>query len=238
MKSLIQRAEAAASETNRLLAALPPADYQRLYARLERVPLAKHQVLHEPDEPSRSAFFPLSGFVSLQALGADGTTVEVAAVGREGLVGLPIVFDPNGAPCTAVVQIPGVALRLSADALVTEFRRCEAFQVLLLRYARVLLAQTAQAVVCHQFHSVAQRLSRWLLTARDYAATNSLDVTQELIAGVLGVPRTCVSKAAADLQAADIIRIRHGHIAILDAVRLEAASCECYAIVRAAIRWL
>ena len=237
MAPLIQRAEPAASESNRLLSALPPDDYRRLQTRLERVELPKHHVLHEADDVTKYAFFPLAGFVSLQAIGRDGTTVEVATVGRAGVVGLPIVFGPTGAPYAAIVEIPGPALRLHADTLLTEFRRCQSVQLLLLRYARVLMMQIAQSVVCHQFHSVAQRLSRWLLTARDHATNDTLDVTQELIAGVIGVPRTCVSKAAADLQAADIIRIRHGHITILNASRLQAASCECYAIVRAAIHW-
>ena len=222
-------------ESNRLLAALPPSDFRRLAAHLERVILPKNKILHVADEVARHAFFVLGGMVSLQAIAPQGTTVEIATVGAEGLVGLPIIFGPNRAPYEAVVQIPGPALRITADALLAEFRRCSALQELLLRYTHVVLAQTSQSVVCHRFHTAAQRLSRWLLTARDHAAHHSIHLTQERIAHVLGVPRTRISAAAAQLQETNVIRFRHGTVTILNAARLQASSCECYQIVRDAI---
>ena len=233
MKQAIYRTERAASETNGLLAALPPDEFLRLQPRLERVHLLTHHVLHEADAIATYAFFPLAGFVSLQAIAPDGATVEVATVGSEGVIGVSIVLGPVRTPYEAIVQIPGPALRLSAETLRAEFRRCATLQALLFRYAHVLLAQTSQSVLCHRFHTVPQRLSRWLLMVRDHAADDTLDVTQEWMVRVLGVPRTCISRAASELQEAGLVRVHHGHIRILDAARLEAAACECYPIIRA-----
>lgn len=225
----------AAAGAHRLLAALPADELRRLQSRLEPVHLIKDRVLHEADDATKYAFFPLGGMVSLQAMAPQGASVEVATVGNEGVVGLSIVFGPNRPPFEAIVQIEAPALRITAEALLIEFRRCATLQELLLRYAHVLLAQTSQSVVCHRFHTAAQRLSRWLLTARDRGHADTIELTQEQIAHVLGVPRTRISKAAVELQAADMIRCRHGRITILDPSGLEAAACECYGIVRDAV---
>lgn len=217
---------------NRLLALLPPGEYERLRPHLELVGLSKRTILHNVGDRMQDAYFLLNGIVSLLAGTARGETVGVAVVGSEGIIGLPIVLDTDTAPCEAMVLVPGSAWRIRADILRTEFRRGAVLHALLLQYTCSLLAQCAQSAVCHRFHTSSQRLSRWLLTARDRVDSDSLELTQDALAYVLGIQRTYVNAAALELQNADLIRYRHGKITILDCERLERAACECYSIVR------
>ena len=217
---------------NRLLATLPRDELRRLEGQLETVRLPKGKVLYETGDPMRHAYFPLNGMVSLLAATHDGQTVEVAMVGHEGVVGLPIVLRATTAPYRVMVQISCDAVRVRSETLATEFRRCTEFQDALLRYTNSLVGQISQSAVCHRFHSVLQRLSRWLLIAHDRVEGDTIELTQEFIAHMLGIPRTGVNAAAVALGDAGLIRYRHGRITVLNRKRLEAESCECYRIVR------
>jgi CRP-like cAMP-binding protein len=220
------------AEANRLLALLPPGEYERLRPHLEHVGLLKRKILHNVGDPMPDAYFLLSGMVSLLASTAHGETVEVAVVGSEGMIGLPIVLHADTAPCEVMVLVSGSAWRIRADIVRAEFRRGAALHDLLLHYTYSLLAQLSQSAVCHRFHTSSQRLSRWLLMARDRVDSDSLELTQDSLAYVLGIQRTYVNAAALELQNADLIRYRHGKITILNCERLERAACECYSIHR------
>jgi CRP-like cAMP-binding protein len=223
------------SATNRLLATLPRDELQRLQRQLEPVRLPKGKILYEAGDPMHHAYFPLNGMVSLLAATHEGRTVEVAMVGNEGVVGLPIVLRAATAPYRVMVQIAGDAMRARSETLAAEFRRSADFQDSMLRYTHSLVGQIAQSAVCHRFHGVLERLSRWLLIAHDRVEGDTIELTQEFIAHMLGMPRTGVTAAAVELQDAGVIRYRHGRITILNRKRLEAESCECYRIVRDAI---
>lgn len=217
---------------NRLLATLPRDELRRLEGQLESVRLSKGKVLYDAGDPMRHAYFPLNGMVSLLATTRHGQTVEVAMVGNEGVVGLPIVLRATVAPYRVMVQIPADAVRVRSETLAIEFRRCTEFQDALLMYTNSLVGQISQSAVCHRFHPVLQRLSRWLLIAHDRVEGDTIELTQEFIAHMLGIPRTGVTAAAVALGDAGVIRYRRGRITILNRKRLEAESCECYRIVR------
>lgn len=217
---------------NWLLARLPQEDYDRLVPHLEHVALPKGRNLFRAGDQLAEAYFPLSGMVSLLAATSRAETVEVAVVGSEGIVGLPIVLHAGAAPYDAIVLVPVSACRIQAGILLAEFRRGGALQDLLLRYASSLLAQFSQSALCHRFHTSLQRLSRWLLMARDRLDSDSLELTQESLAHVLGIQRTYVNAAALELANAGLIRYRHGKITILDRERLRREACECYSTFR------
>lgn len=217
---------------NRLLAALPHDEHKRLVTHGVRAQLPKGTVLCELGGPVHYAYFPESGMVSLLSLTHDGHTVELATVGAEGIAGIEIVLNASSASYRMVVQLPTHALRVRADTLRTEFDRSPHLRQLLLRYTRTLLAQISQSAVCHRFHTATQRLARRLLIARDRVDSDTVEITQEFIANMLGIPRTGVTMAAAGLQEAGLIRQRHGRIHILNRAALEDAACECYQIVK------
>lgn len=217
---------------NRLLALLPRDEYQRLHPHLERITLPKRTVLYEPGDSLHHAYFPLSGIVSLLATTQEGHAVEVAMVGNEGVIGLPIIFQADTVPYQVMVQITGVGYRIRSEVLRTEFRRAAALQAGLLRYTHGLLGQISQSAVCHQFHTASQRLCRSLLLARERVDSDTLELTQEFMSYMLGIPRTAVNAAAVELQDGGAIRYRHGTITILNRHRLETWACECYQILR------
>src|SRR5262249_22100327 len=162
----------------------------------------------------------------------EGGRVEVATVGREGVVGLPILFDARIAAHQGIVRLRGDALRIGAAALRTEIQRHEPTRSLFLAYAHRVSSETAQAVVCQCFHNVLQRLCRWLLIAADSTGASTLEVTQESIAAALGVVRSVVTKAAVELQDADAIRCRHGRLVIRNPILPRRTACECYEVMR------
>lgn len=213
---------------NLVLARLPLPVLERLDRRMERVDLLRGQILQRAEDPTRFAYFPTSGLVSLLALTAEGTTLELAAVGAEGLVGMPIVLPASSTPYQAVVQISGAAVRLRADLLTAELADSPALRDACLRYASQALREVGQSTVCHHFHPLSERLCRWLLAASDRVHSATLALTQESLAQVLGVPRTAVSAAAVDLQRADAIRCRRGSIELVNRRRLEVSACSCY----------
>ena len=217
---------------NRLLSLLPKDAYRRLQPQLEHVVLQKSKVLYDVGDVMTYAYFPISGMVSLLAMTRAGEMVEVAIVGSDGVIGLPIVLYATTVPYRVVVQITGSAWRIRSETFRQEFTREAALQEVLLRYTHRLVGQISQSAVCHHFHTVSQRLCRWLLMAHDCIDTDTVDLTQEFLSHMLGVPRTTVSAAAVELQDAAVIRYRRGRITILNRKRLEASACECYGIVR------
>jgi CRP-like cAMP-binding protein len=218
---------------NHLLAALPPPDYARISAELERVPLRLGDMLYEPGQRQSHAYFPLGAVVSLHYVMESGASAETAAVGNEGVVGVTLFMHGDSTASSAVVQIAGDAYRIPAAALAREFERAGPLQRLLLRYMQALIAQTTQTAVCNRHHSVEQQLCRWLLCILDRVPSGEVVVTQEMIAGVLGVRRESITEAAGALQRAGLIRGRRGHITVLERAGLEQAACECYAVVAA-----
>jgi CRP-like cAMP-binding protein len=217
---------------NHLLNALPAADYQRIAARLELVPLKLADVLYEPGVPLRYVYFPTTAIVSLLYVMEDGASAEIAIVGNEGILGIALFMGGETTPSRAVVQSAGHGYRLKAQFLKDEFGRFGPFLRLLLRYTQALITQMAQTAVCNRHHSVDQQLCRWLLLSLDRLASSELSMTQELIANMLGVRREGVTEAAGKLQLAGLIHYRRGKIVVLDRPRLEARSCECYQVVK------
>jgi CRP-like cAMP-binding protein len=217
---------------NRLLAALPAAEFHRLVPDLEPVALPPGYSVYEPGETMEHAFFPTAGIVSLHYVLADGATTEFALVGNCGMVGISAFMGGESTPSRAVVVSAGHAYRLKRRVLMREFELRGDLQHVLLRYTQALITQTAQTAVCVRHHAVEQRLCRWLLLCLDRQSSNELHVTQELISHMLGVRREGVTEAAGRLQDAGLIRLHRGTITVLDRPGLEQSVCECYAVAR------
>jgi len=217
---------------NHLLAALPAADYERLLSHLELVPLALGRAVYESGDVQGYVYFPTDSIVSMLYVMEDGSSAEIAVVGNEGLVGIALFMGGETTPSRAVVQSKGYGYRLRASVLKTEFGEAGELQHLLLRYTQALITQMAQTAVCNRHHSVDQQLCRWLLLSMDRLPSNELNMTQELIANMLGVRREGVTEAAHKLQAAGLIKYTRGKITVLDRPRLETRVCECYAVVK------
>lgn len=217
---------------NRLLAALPDAEWQRWQHKLEPVELPLGKVLYESGMPLGHVYFPTSAIVSLLYVMEDGASAEIAVVGLEGLVGISLFMGGDTTPSRAVVQSAGQGFRLKAAEMRAEFERAGPVMHLLLRYTQALITQMAQTAVCNRHHSLDQQLCRWLLLSLDRLSSNELVMTQELIGNMLGVRREGVTEAARKLQAAGIIRYTRGRITVLDRPALESRTCECYAVVK------
>ncbi|HEY9819534.1 MAG TPA: Crp/Fnr family transcriptional regulator [Candidatus Sericytochromatia bacterium] len=224
--------EASPQVVNRLLAALPDTEYQRLVPHLERVPLPLKQVLHKRGESIEFVYFPHRAIVSLISTAEDGSKVEVGLVGNEGIVGIPAVLGDNIATTTAMVQREDSGMRMEASVLKTEFGRGGVLQSLLLRYTQALYALASQNAACNRLHLLEERLARWLLLICDRVGSNELQLTQEFISEMLGVRRAGVTDAANRLQQAGLIGYHRGRITILNPQELEAASCSCYGIIK------
>jgi CRP-like cAMP-binding protein len=217
---------------NRLVAALPEEDYERLVPALEPVALAEGMALYESRRPQPYLYFPASGIVSLLYVLETGSATEIALTGREGAVGVSLFMGGGATPSRAVVQIPGHAFRMRAEAVKKSFDRGEALHHLLLRFTQALITQMTQTAVCNRHHAVEQQVCRWLLFALDRLGTSELRMTQERIAHLLGVRREGVTEAAGRLQAAGVIEYSRGRIRVLERTGLESRSCECYAVVK------
>jgi CRP-like cAMP-binding protein len=217
---------------NRLLAALPAADYERLLPHLEPVPLPLGWAVYEAGDTQGYVFFPTTGIVSLLYVMEDGSSAEIAVVGNEGLIGIALFMGGESTPSRAVVLSAGYGYRLKASVLKSEFSRGGKLQHLLLRYTQALITQMAQTAVCNRHHSVEQQLCRLLPLSLDRLPSNELTMSHELIASMLGVRREGVTEAAGKMQAAGLIRYIRGRITVLDRPRLEAQVCECYEVVK------
>lgn len=218
---------------NRLLAALPQEEYDRVVAHMETVALEYQQDLYKPNEPIDYVYFPKSGVVSLLTIMQNGEAVEVATVGNEGMVGLPVFLEADSIPGKAFAQIPGDAWRMSADAFKEQVSPGSPLHDLLQRYTQALFNQIAQSAACNRLHSVEERACRWLLMTHDRVGEDFFPLTQEFLAHMLGVRRPTVSTVASILQKAGFISYSRGKITILNREGLESASCECYEIIRA-----
>jgi len=218
---------------NRILAALPDADYERLLPDLEYLPLRQGWTMSESGDHVNFLHFPTRGIVSLIYDLEDGFSSEVALVGNEGLVGISIYMGGESMPSSTVVQSSGAAFRLSRKVMKKEFALGGQLQHLSLLYTQALICQTSQTAVCNQHHTVEQQLCRWLLMSLDRMHESKLVVTQELIANLLGVRRESVTISARKLQKDGLITYARGRITLLDRPGLEQRACECYAMVNA-----
>lgn len=217
---------------NRLLAALPKEEYERLVANMEAVFLELKHSVYEPNEPIEYVYFVKNGVVSLLNVMEDGKEVEVATVGNEGMVGLPVFLGAEKIPGRAFSQVPGDALRMKADVFKDKVTPGTRLHDLLQRYTQALFNQIAQGTACNTLHSVEERMCRWLLMTQDRVGKDDFPLTQEFLGQMLGVRRPTVSIAASILQKAGLIRYSRGGITILDREGLEDSSCECYAIIK------
>ena len=217
---------------NHLLRTLAAGSMVRLLPHLECIELPLGTVLYESGEALRHVYFPVDCIVSLLYVLLDGSSAEIAVVGNDGLVGIPLFMGGETTPNRALVQSAGHAYRLPGPRLKEEFHSNDALQGLFLRYTQALITQMAQTVVCNRHHTVHQQLCRWILLSLDRLPSNQLKMTQELIANMLGVRREGVTDAAGKLQRLGVIHYQRGHITVLDRPRLETLCCECYTVVK------
>ena len=217
---------------NRLLAALPQIEYQRLLPELEHVTLPFAEVLYEPGASIRHVYFPGDSIVSLLSVVADFSTLEVGIIGNEGMAGISVFMGVGVSRTRALVQGAGTATRMKASTLRKESEHMGALHRLLHRYTHSLLTQVSQTAACNRFHMVDARLARWLLMTHDRLKSAEFRVTQEFMSHMLGVRREGVTKAAGALQKNGLISYSRGHVTIHNRAGLEAVSCECYGIIK------
>ena len=218
---------------NSLLAALPGKNYQRLLSGLELVTLNFGDVLYEAGQKIRHVYFPGNSLVSLLTLVNGRMALEVGMVGREGMVGIPLALGSDVSPVRALVQGAGTAMRMTSARFSKEIRESPQLQHGVYGYANALMAQVSQTAACNRFHVVEARLARWLLMTRDRMRSKDFRLTQEFLSHMLGVRRVGVTNAARALQDRKLIDYSRGKISILNDKGLEAAACECYALVNA-----
>ena len=213
---------------NQLIELLPRADRVRLLAACEPVQLVLSEVLQEPGTPSRHAYFPTDGFISMLAMSEGHPGVEVGMVGREGMVGANLALGVGTANLRALVQGAGGAWRISAASLKRELAKSKSLQSGLNRYLHVLMGQLATSAACLRYHQIGPRLARWLLMSQDRAGRDTFQVTQEFLAYMLGVRRVGITVAAGALQRSGLIAYHRGDFTVIDRTGLEAAACSCY----------
>jgi CRP-like cAMP-binding protein len=218
--------------TNRLLSMLEEPVFERLAPSLERIALSLRQKLIEPHKPIDYVYFPINGVVSMLAHIEGGYLIEVATVGNEGMIGLPLFLGTDVTPGTSFSQVPGDALRMSArdfrDAIATSLP----FTKMLHRYTQALMVQISQGNACNRVHSLEQRCARWLLLCHDRVGEDKFMLTQEFLSQMLGVRRASVNLVSSTFQQAGFIEYSRGRIRILDRKGLESACCECYTVIR------
>jgi CRP-like cAMP-binding protein len=217
--------------SNRILEALPAEDRDRLIRGMVLVALPIKTVLFEPGEPIRAVHFPIDGVISLVTPLDDGAIVEVATVGNEGMVGVPL-FSGGSLAVRAISQVSGSSLRMDAAAFLAEVDRPGAFSDLVHQYLSALFGQISQAAACNRLHTNEERLSRWLLMSHDRVGVDDFAITHEFLGQMLGSRRATVTLSAGILQAAGLIRYHRGHVSILDREGLESVACECYGSIR------
>jgi CRP-like cAMP-binding protein len=221
------------STPNRLLQALPETIVERLWPELQPVDLARQQILHAAHKPIRHLYFIERGLVSSVKTMEDGRMIEVGAVGIEGATGaMAVALGADSAVLDSIVHVPGSARRIGWESLRSAMRTSPSLHSLMLRYAHLAIGQLAQTAACHRLHPLERRFCRWLLVAHDSASSDSVPVTHEHLAMMLGVQRTGVSLTANILQRAGLVRCGRGHVDIVNRPGLEAMACECYASMR------
>ena len=215
---------------NRVLAALPKAEIDRLKPHLSPVSLEQEKTLLDGEAPH--AYFLEQGIASVVVTVKNGNTVEVGIIGIDGVVGLPILLDGVGAPGRTFVQIAGSGFRINGDILKEEFERPGELRRHLQRYMQGFMVQSAQTAVCNRLHNIEERLARWLLSCRDRTDSDQLHLTHDFLGQMLGAPRTTVTLAAGLLHRAGLIDYTRGVVTVTNREQLEETACECYRIVR------
>jgi len=219
-------------QQNALLAALPAADIERLEKDLELVPLSLGQILYEPGQTMSHAYFPTDCIVSILYVMNNGESAEIAIVGNEGMIGVPLFMGGESTQSRAIVQNAGFAWRLKAQVLKDEFHSGGALSRLLLMFASALITQMVQTAACNRHHPVDKQLCRWMLLSLDRLPTNRISMTGKLIGNMLGLNAPNVTKATDALVKAGLIRYKAGVITVLDRPGVEKRSCECYQVVK------
>jgi CRP-like cAMP-binding protein len=217
---------------NKILLGLSAKESELLSPKLEFMRLQVQQILHEPGDTLKSAYFPNSGLVSILTVFPDGKVVEVGLVGKEGFVGLPLVAGFRSANTRAIVQIEGSAFRVDAGGLKEILSQSQAFDRRLQQFSQMLTMEVTQLAACNRLHEVNERLARWLLTCADRIHSDSVPLTQELLSHMLGTRRSSVTVAAGTLEQAGLISNARGRVEIIDRPKLEQASCDCYRMIR------
>jgi CRP-like cAMP-binding protein len=218
---------------NRILAALPGEEFERLRPHMERVRLARGQSVIVPEKPIRDFYFPLNCLLSLVTTMVDGASVESGTIGREGTSGVPVLLDARQTTMPTFVQVSGEALRVRADVVKAAYDAGGALRTLLNRYIHTVIVVGSHSAACNRLHGLEQRFCRWLLMSSDGIGSDEVGLTQEFLSVMLGVRRAGVTEAALKIQAAGIISYARGRISILDRRRLEQSACECYARTKA-----
>ncbi|GJG86621.1 hypothetical protein tb265_18020 [Gemmatimonadetes bacterium T265] len=220
------------AEANHLLRRLPRAEYARLIPHLEPVMLPVRHVVYEPHAPITHVYFPQNGMLSLILVLADGGTVEVGMVGREGVAGVPAVLGVEAMPTRCIVQLPMRAQAMRVPVLRRHARTAGVLHEILRRYTQTLIDQVAQGAACNRRHTLERRCARWLLMSHDRAEADAFPLTQEFLAYMLGVHRPAVASALGGLRRAGLIASTRGEVRITDRAGLERAACECYGAIR------
>jgi len=221
---------------NQILLDLPSKERERLLPRLEFVRLKTHHVLHEPGDTLKSAYFCNTGLISILSVFPDGKSVEVGLVGKEGFVGLPLVVGFRTAPTRAIAQIEATAFRVGGEALIAVLRLCPYLERKLQQFSQIMAIQATQIAACNRLHEVDERLARWLLMSADRIGSNSVPLTHEFLAQMLGTRRSSVTVAAGILEKAGLIAYRRADVEIIDREKLEAAACECYGLMQRQVK--
>jgi CRP-like cAMP-binding protein len=217
---------------NLILLALPPRESKQLLPELEFMRLNLHHVMHEASEVIRSAYFMNNGMASVLTVHPDGRSVEVGLIGKEGFVGLPVIFGFKTNPLRVITQAEGTAFRVDVPSLKKLLPTCPELEKHLQRFSMILAMQSTQLAACNRLHDVGERLARWLLMSNDRIGSDSMPITQEFLGQMLGARRASVSVAAATLQNAGLITYTRGSVTILDKQRLAESACDCYAIIQ------
>ena len=219
---------------NKLLAGLPQEDFDRIKPHLRRIPTKVKQVLHRRNDPIREVVFPNGGVASITTVMKNGSMVEIATVGDEGLVGIGAFFGSEEVGTETMIQVPDTdAEIMTVEAFKKEMDRRGPFYEAVLRYSQGLLALIMQSTACMALHPVQDRCCRWLLMAHDRVRRDDFELSHEFLAMMLGATRPTVTVVAGTLQKAGFIRYKHGRITVLDRKGLEGSSCECYTTVKA-----
>jgi len=218
---------------NRILARLSSADRRRVANNLTRLDAVPRDSLYEPNKPFEYVYFPETAVASILTVLEDGTESEIATVGYEGMVGLPVFLGAKRSPARSFWQIPGKAYRLPVKVFKKETNRNGSWNGNINLYTQAFFTQIAQSVTCNRLHSMAKRCARWLLMTHDRVPGDEFELTQQFLSQMLGVRRTGVSEVAGELQRAGLITYRRGRVTVLNRKGLEKVSCECYRVVQA-----
>jgi CRP-like cAMP-binding protein len=219
---------------NFILAQLPAEELDSLQNAMQMARMSPEDLIFRANERVEYVYFPITAMLSWIATTSEGERVEVGVVGWEGMVGVPEMLGYTVAPFTVEVELPGDVVRIRADVFKRTFQRIPAIQNLLFRYSCTSHTQLAQSSVCNRFHTVEERMSRWLLMAHDRCDADELALTQEILAGMIGARRPAVSIVLGNLQKAGLIKVERGRITVLRREKMEEASCECYRVIREA----